>query len=111
MKFHRSMMAATVALIGIVAGSGIATAAPASQSLSSKDSSYQNVQYRGDRGWSSNWDSRYKDSYYAYGSADTPQGRYNRRGAYDRDTPARGSSSGCLGNSAADSAFPSWQCR
>jgi hypothetical protein len=112
MKLHRSMLAATVGLVGIVAMSGTASAIPASpQFLGSNDGLRQDVQYRGYYGAPLGWGARYGDGYYAYGSAVDPRGRYNRRGAYDRDTPAPGSSSECLGNSGADSAFPSWNCR
>ena len=106
MSSYRSILAATVGIAGIVAVS-LGTAAPASAQWMSSDGYQQN------HGWSSSpYASRYGDGYYAYGSAVTPRdGRYNRRGAYDRDTPGPGSSSMCLGNSGANSAFPSWMCR
>jgi hypothetical protein len=114
MKLHRSLLAAT---LGLVAVSGTIPATASAQLLGRNDSLRQEIQYRA---WSPYWGPRYDDGYYArgyddgyyaYGYAPTPRGRYDRRGAYDRDTPAPGSSSECLGNSGADSSFPSWKCR
>ena len=101
---YRSILAATAGVIGMVAVSAIPASA---QRLVPVD------EYQQGYGWSpSPYASHYNDGYYAYGSAVVvPRGRYDRRGAYDRDTPAPGSSHLCLGNQGADSAFPSWMCR
>jgi hypothetical protein len=105
---YRSILAAT-GVIGMVAVSAIPASA---QRLVPVD------EYQQGYGWSpSPYASHYNDGYYnagyyAYGSAVVvPQARYNRRGAYDRDTPAPGSSRLCIGEQNADSAFPSWMCR
>jgi hypothetical protein len=108
---YRSILAATAGVIGMVAVSAIPASA---QRLVPVD------EYQQGYGWSpspyashySPYASHYNDGYYAYGSAVVvPQGRYDRRGAYDRDTPAPGSSRLCVGDQNADSAFPSWMCR
>ena len=103
MRSYRSILAATAGVIGMVAVSAIPASA---QRWVPADSYHQNYVAP------SPYASHYDDGYYAYGSAVVvPRGRYDRRGAYDRDTPAPGSSRLCVGDQNADSAFPSWMCR
>ena len=102
MMSYRSILAATAGAVGMVAVSAIS----ASAQWGPPDRYHQGY------GYSSPYASPYDDGYYAYGSAVVvPQARYGRRGAYDRDAPAPGSSPMCVGDQNADSAFPSWMCR
>jgi hypothetical protein len=103
---YRSILAATAGVIGMVAVSAI----PASAQLYVPADRYQQG-YVVPSPYASPY--AYDDGYYAYGSAAVvvPRRGYDRRGAYDRDTPAPGSSRLCVGDQNADNAFPSWMCR
>jgi hypothetical protein len=102
---YRSILAATAGLVGMVAVSAI----PASAQLYVPADRYHQG-YVGSSPYASPY--AYEDGYYAYGLAVVvPRRGYDGRGAYDRDAPAPGSSWRCVGNSGADSGFPSWMCR